>query len=259
MLYTRANYTSITDPLTGWRKSIYLQRGSVEKVKRAILEGFDDIGFQNGHYFFEYTHKKTGRKIRLWSGHNGEELLRYRGRRNAKHIWTIERVKIEEILDKLFSEFDKTISLKEQLLDGLPLQRADEGYTAWESLRFVIDLIQQIRNSGDVSRGEDDNFLLSPVRNDKGEYFDSRRYRDQNNSEFPKDADANGAYNIARKGILMAAHIKEWVNNGMPKKGNVSDLDLFISDAEWDLWLHDKKDWNKQLEWFSSNELKKNK
>jgi len=257
MLYTRANYTSITDPLTGWRKSIYLQRGSVEKVKRAILEGFDDIGFQKGHYFFEYTHKKTGRKIRLWSGHNGEELLRYRGRRNAKHIWTIERVKIEEILDKLFSEFDKTISLKEQLLDGLPLQRADEGYTAWESLRFVIDLIQQIRNSGDVSRGEDDNFLLSPVRDDNGEYYDSRRYRDQNNSEFPKDADANGAYNIARKGILMAAHIKEWVNNGMPKEGNVSDLDLFISDAEWDLWLHDKEDWNKQLEWFSSEKLKK--
>ncbi|HRO43870.1 MAG TPA: hypothetical protein PL009_13620 [Flavipsychrobacter sp.] len=28
LLYTRANYTSVTDPVTGWRKSIYLKKGS---------------------------------------------------------------------------------------------------------------------------------------------------------------------------------------------------------------------------------------
>lgn len=43
MLYTRANYTSQTDPKTGWRKSIYLKKGKEEDIKDRILEAFDDF------------------------------------------------------------------------------------------------------------------------------------------------------------------------------------------------------------------------
>lgn len=41
MLYTRANYTSQTDPLTGWRKTIYLKAGG--DIRDQIIQNFKDI------------------------------------------------------------------------------------------------------------------------------------------------------------------------------------------------------------------------
>jgi len=145
----------------------------------------------------------------------------------------------------------------EQLRNGnVSLSKIDDKNTAWESFRFVIDLIQQIRNSGDAAKGQDDNFLLSPVRNEHGEHFDSRNYQKQENPNLPKDADANGAYNIARKGIVMFEHTKQWIKDGKQKFEKSTDLDLFISDKEWDLWASDKEQWEKQLQTFASKKMK---
>jgi hypothetical protein len=45
------------------------------------------------------------------------------------------------------------------------------------------------------------------------------------------------------------------------KDGNeVTDLDLFVSDEEWDMWLLDRKKWNILLPVFASQtEMKKRK
>jgi CRISPR-associated protein Cpf1 len=214
MLYTRANYTSVTDPVTGWRKTIYLKKGSEEDIKKQILEKFSNIGIDEyGDYFFQYTNENTKENWTLWSSKNGKSLERYRFKRgNAKNESIILSFDIKtDYLDKLFYRFNKQESLLQQLKDGVELSKADDNYTAWESFRFVIDLIQQIRNSGDVQKNQDDNFLLSPVRNEQGEHFDSRRYQNCENPPLPKDGDANGAYNIARKGIIMYEHIKRWI------------------------------------------------
>ncbi len=85
-----------------------------------------------------------------------------------------------------------------------------------------------------------------------GKQYDSRAYWDSiegketiaNNLQLPVSGDANGAYNIARKGIIMSEHIRE---NKDPK-----DLDLFISDEEWDLWLTDRERWKEMLMTFAS-------
>ena len=113
-------------------------------------------------------------------------------------------------------------------------------------MRYVIGIIQQIRNCGNTPA--DDNFLCSPVRNEYGIHFDTRNA--ENNGALSKivDADANGAYNIARKGLIMDAHIK--------CNSDVSDLDLFISDKEWDMWLLDRNKWNENLQYFSSKSMK---
>ncbi|MDR1974531.1 MAG: type V CRISPR-associated protein Cas12a/Cpf1 [Bacteroidales bacterium] len=247
MLYTRANYTSITDPATGWRKTIYLQKGSEELIKSKILDYFSEIGIdEKGDYFFDYK-TENDRTWRLWSGKDGKSLDRYRFRRgNAHNEGIIEEYDIKKILDALFKKFDKSKSLLSQLKGGVELSKCeDENYkkwTAWESLRFVIDIIQQIRNSG----RSDDNFLQSPVRNEEGEHFDSRYYEKKDGPKLPKDGDANGAYNIARKGIIMYEHIKQYY-----EKEKSQDLNLFISDEEWDLWLQDKNKWQKQLSEFA--------
>jgi len=269
MLYTRANYTSVTDPATGWRKTIYLKSGSEADIKKQIVgtkEGkFEDgalseIGFDGLDYFFIYTDKNTGKEWKLWSGKNGKSLERYRFKRgNSKNESIIESIEVKPLLDKLFEKFDKSKSLKQQIKDGMELQKTNE-HTAWETLRFAIDIIQQIRNSGDTNNKQDDNFLLSPVRNEQGEHFDSRPFEKQENPKLPKDADANGAYNIARKGIIMYQHIKhlgeKW-NRKVKIDGNDTiDLDLFVSDKEWDLWLTDRDEWEKNINYFASREAK---
>ena len=46
--------------------------------------------------------------------------------------------------------------------------------------------------------------MISPVADKDGNFFDSRNCPDS----LPKDADANGAYNIARKGLMLVEQLK---------------------------------------------------
>ena len=263
MLYTRANYTSVTDPATGWRKTIYIKNGREDDIKNQILEKFNDFGFDGKDYYFEYTEANAGYTWRLYSSKNGEALPRFQNKKQTlqdKNVWVPEKINVVDILDTLFAKFDKKKSFKLQIEAGIELQKDEErNETAWQSLRYAIDLIQQIRNSGEKNT-EDDNFLYSPVRNKKGEHFDSRKYNNNGELSEIRDADANGAYNIARKGLIMDAHIKHWINNGRPKVKidgkEVSDLDLFISDKEWDLWLLNREQWKKELPTFASKSAK---
>lgn len=264
MLYTRANYTSVTDPATGWRKTIYIKNGKEEDIKNQILEKFSDFGFAGKDYYFEYTEAHAGHVWRMYSGKNGEPLLRFQNRKQLqqdKNIWKPEQINVVKILDQLFANFDKTKSFKAQIEKGVELKKIDgRSETAWQSLRYALDLIQQIRNSGEKN-SKDDNFLFSPVRNENGEHFDT--HNPANNGDLSEivDADSNGAYNIARKGLIMDAHIKHWIESGRPMKSakkdeKTTDLDLFVSDKEWDLWLLDRAQWEKELPKFALRSAK---
>jgi CRISPR-associated protein Cpf1 len=238
MLYTKADYTSQTDPVTGWRKKIYLKKGSEDYIKKQIEDNFDKIGFDGKDYYFEYTidylepvKKKSSfkKKWRLYSGKNGVELDRFFREKIGKEKWNSKKQEIIKTLDKLFDNFRKDDFILEQIKQGVKLAKVNER-TAWETLRFIINLIQQIRNTG--TSGNDEDFILSPVRDKNGNHFDSRK---EHRNNWPTSGDANGAYNIAKKGIIMTEHIK---------KG----LSPFIRDDEWDAWLAGEKIWNKWLE-----------
>ncbi|QCX53978.1 hypothetical protein FGE20_09660 [Elizabethkingia sp. JS20170427COW] len=60
-----------------------------------------------------------------------------------------------------------------------------------------------MRNS--ISNSEVD-YLISPVRNKSGDFYDSRVADDS----LPKDADANGAYHIAKKGLWVLEQINQF-------------------------------------------------
>jgi CRISPR-associated protein Cpf1 len=67
----------------------------------------------------------------------------------------------------------------------------------------LLQLTLQMRNS---IPNTDNDYLISPVKDDNGNFFDSRNVQ---NGELPKDADANGEYNIARRGIMVINKIAE--------------------------------------------------
>lgn len=234
MLYTRADYTSQTDPVTGWRKTIYLKKASEENIKKQLADKFTDIGFDGVDYFFEYKDTNTGKSWKLYSGYGGVSLDRFRGERHTdKNQWISTKQNIVDLLDRLFRDFDKSRSLLSQILEEkIQLTKVNEKHTPFESLRFVIEMIQQIRNTG--IEKVDNDFILSPVRDEHGKHFDSRKAMEGQ----PDSGDANGAYNIARKGLIMSEHIKQgWK--------------LYINDLEWDAWLAGHDVWEK---WTKINE-----
>ena len=232
MLYTNPSFTSKTDPITGWRQSIFIKKGSVKYIQGQIMGSFSDFGFNGKDYYFGYEDVNTGKEWTLYSGKNGRELDRYRDKfseKEGKKHWNPEKIEIVKKLEKIFDGFDKNKSFKEQIKSGKQINKIDE-HTAWESLRFTIDVIQQIRNTGNNEK--DNDFILSPVMNDNGDFFDSRDIKD--NEKFPQNGDGNGAYNIACKGIIMSEHIKRGLN-------------LFIRSEEWDAWLAGEKIWEKYI------------
>lgn len=84
MLYTRANYTSVTDPTTGWRKTIYIKNGTEEDIKHQILDKINDFGFDGKDYYFEYTEANAGHTWRLYSGKNGNPLPRFQNKKQIQ-------------------------------------------------------------------------------------------------------------------------------------------------------------------------------
>lgn len=71
--------------------------------------------------------------------------------------------------------------------------------------------------------GTETDYLVSPVADESGVFYDSRSCGDT----LPKNADANGAYNIARKGLMLIGQIKE-----------TKDLANFKYDISNKAWLN---------------------
>ena len=73
-----------------------------------------------------------------------------------------------------------------------------------------------MRNSRANSTLPEDDYIISPVRGRDSRFFDSRHPGEG----MPQDADANGAYNIARKGGWLLERISRGEKAKMTNKDN---------------------------------------
>ena len=90
----------------------------------------------------------------------------------------------------------------------------------------------QMRNS--IPNSEID-YLVSPVMASDGTYFDSREQKSLDGNgiaKLPVDADANGAYHIALKGLYLLKN-----NFNLNDKGYIDN----IKDADWFKFAQEKK------------------
>ena len=87
MFYTRANYTSITDPASGRRKNLYLKEGKKGEEMRAQILNFTSIGYdeQKSAFYFTYNPKKfSGGKGLKKERTLRSNVERWRGKPNDK-------------------------------------------------------------------------------------------------------------------------------------------------------------------------------
>ena len=87
-----------------------------------------------------------------------------------------------------------------------------------KQLLHAFKLTMQMRNS---VTGTDVDYLISPAIDAKGNNFDSREC----DSTMPLNADANGAFNIARKGLMIVEQIQ--------KVDDIGNLKYAVTNKDW--------------------------
>lgn len=94
----------------------------------------------------------------------------------------------------------------------------------WKDLVFYWNLLNQIRNTDRSKTGNENDFLQSPVWSDQyKQFFDSRKPT----KKMPENGDANGAYNIARKGLILLKKLKDG------KTPSISNHDWDLAAQNW--------------------------
>lgn len=123
----------------------------------------------------------------------------------------------EVVLTEKFKEFFAKFNIDYQsnLKDAIAQQDTADFF---KGLLCLLKLTLQMRNS---ATGTEIDYMQSPVSDEKGEFYNSETC----DNSLPKNADANGAYNIARKGIMIIEKIRH--------SEDLKKIDFKISNKEW--------------------------
>ncbi|MBQ9253897.1 MAG: type V CRISPR-associated protein Cas12a/Cpf1 [Bacteroidales bacterium] len=219
LFYVPATYTSKIDPVTGFINAISIKYESIEKTK-LLLNKFDDIRYNEEKDYFEFVVKdysKFSAKVeqtRLnWTICTYKDRIELFRNKDKNNSWDNRKINLTEEFKNLFE--NNNINYYDKLKENI-LKQEDKSF--FERLLYLLKLTLQMRNS---VTGTQEDYIISPVVDENGNFFDSRN----NIESLPKDADANGAYNIARKGI--------WVINQIKQSDDIEKTKLAMTDKQW--------------------------
>ena len=229
IFYVPAGYTSKIDPTTGFVDVLNRTGLTNAKARKAFFENFDDINYSKEDnmfaFSFDYSKFKTFQEMhrKKWTVYtNGKKYIYSKKERKEKQIDVTELMK-EELRKVGITEYDNLYSQITNVEDD------KEHADFWKSLQFVFDRTMQLRSS-QIDNGEDnlEDKIISPVKNAEGVFYESNgNYGDTSQ---PADADTNGAFHIARKGLLLVENVKK-TGRGANGKWNSSVKN--ISNKDW--------------------------
>ncbi|NDP22346.1 MAG: type V CRISPR-associated protein Cas12a/Cpf1 [Paludibacter sp.] len=228
LFYVPAWNTSKMDPVTGFVNLFDTRYENMEKAK-AFFNKFDTIHYNKANNRFEFafdynrfTTKAEGTKTNWTLCTNSDRIETFRNP-DKNNKWDNREINITDEFHKLFAS---VASIETQNFASLPnepnaikqliLKQTEKSF--FERLFYLLKLTLQMRNS---KTDTEIDYLISPVANEKGQFYDSRNGIES----LPTDADANGAYNIARKGL--------WAIEQIRKTDDLKKLKLAITNKEW--------------------------
>lgn len=205
--------TSKIDPSTGFSNFITIKYDT-NKDSIKFIKAFKSIKYNEQKGWFEFVideqHKNsTPTEWTICSYGNRIEFFRNAERNNEPDYRNVE------ITEKMMALFkDEDLDLDKDLISQISAVNKSAFY---KDLLHLMKLMVQLRNT---NKSIDE--LRSPVMNRSGVFFNSS----EASANQPKDADANGAFNIGRKGIMLVERI-------MASSDYLNDKDMFISNEEW--------------------------
>lgn len=218
LFYIPAWNTSKMDPTTGFVNFFDTRYENVEKA-RSFFGKFKDICYNAKDNWFEFafdyedfTTKAAGTKTQ-WTLCTQGTRIETRRDPTQNNKFVSEELDLTSKFNELFAKFniDFNGDLKGQICSQNEAQ-------FFRDLLHLLHLTLQMRNS---ITGTEEDYLISPVKNANGEFYDSRKCCDN----LPINADANGAYNIARKGLWIVEQIKQ--------SDDITKIRRAISNKEW--------------------------
>lgn len=216
LFYIPAWNTSKIDPVTGFVNMLDTRYENTDKA-REFFSKFDTIRYNKDKDWFEFTFDYDKFTEKAKGTQTKWTLCTYGPRiktsRNKNNQWDSEEVVLTAEFKKIFA--DAGIDIYGNLKDAI-CSLTEKKHL--ESLMRLMTLLLQMRNS---KTGTEIDYLLSPVADANGNFYDSRKEI----PTLPKDADANGAYNIARKGLWAIRQIQSTPSDKRPN--------LAISNREW--------------------------
>lgn len=220
LFYIPAWNTSKIDPATGFANLLDTRYTNADKALE-FFSKFDEIRYNEEKDWFEFefdydefTQKAHGTRTKWTLCTYGMRLRSFKNPAK-QYNWDSEVVALTDEFKRILEEAG--IDIHENLKDAIRnLKGKKQKYL--EHLMQFMKLLLQLRNS---KAGTDEDYILSPVADENGIFYDSRSCGD----ELPENADANGAYNIARKGLMLIEQIK-----GAEDLGN---LKFDISNKAW--------------------------
>lgn len=222
LFYVDAWNTSKIDPVTGFVNLLDTRYTSKSNAKEFFGQ-FKDI---------RYNRKKNVFEFDLDYSKFGKGELSYRKE------WTLCTYgkRIQKSSDGTTQEIVLTDRFMELLKDGLDdipaFIQAQDSTPFFKNLLSAMYLMLQMRNSKPGHTEID--YIVSPVQNSSGECYDSNKEKEAGTeAKLPIDADANGAYNIARKGLLLLQRIQSQEDD--------QKLNLAISRKEWLRFAQEKE------------------
>lgn len=226
IFYVPAAYTSNIDPVTGFVNLLNVKYKSIEESKK-LLDKFEEVRYNKEKDWFEFTFdyreftsKANDTQTRWKLCTVGNRIYTVKKSSNNK-LWEKKDIKLTKAFKVLFKrhKLDYTNGdLKQKIMS-----KDDKAF--YERLLCLLRLTLQLRNSN-KDTGED--YIASPVADKEGKFFVSNPL----NKELPENADANGAYNIALKGLLMLRRIRECKAGERPN--------LSIDNKSWFNFLQEK-------------------
>ena len=223
VFYVPAWLTSKIDPVTGFVDLLKPKYKSVPD-SQAFISKIDAIRYNDQENYFEFDIDYTKfprcdasyqKKWTLCS--YGERIINIRNK-EKNNMWDNITICLTDEFKKLLAEYNITdySKLKEDIQE---ITSKDFHYRFMHLFANVL----QMRNSeiGNV----DVDYLISPVKNKTGTFYDSRV--DGKDKKLPENADANGAYHIAKKGLWAISVLQETADEEL-KNANLS-----IKNAEW--------------------------
>lgn len=224
IFYVPAWLTSKIDPTTGFVDLIHPKYQSVAD-SISFFEKVDDIRFNSKENMFEFDidydkfPKASSSYKKKWTIYsNGERIINYRNP-EKNNEFDNKTIVLTNEYKALFSEFGVDIcgDIKSSIVS---ISNKDFHH------RLIKLFAQTLQMRNSETGNVDVDYLISPVKNERGEFFDSRNYKGSEAS-LPESADANGAYNIARKALWAIEVLKNTADDELDK------ANLTVKNADW--------------------------
>lgn len=225
LFYVPAWNTSKIDPTTGFVNLLDTRYESIAS-SCSFLHKFKLIRYNAQSDWFEFKldyndfdKRAEGTRTEWTLCTYGERVVTFRNKEKNSE-WDNKTVNLTEEFKKFFYQYNVDIhgNLKDQILE-----RNEKSF--FEGLYGLLKMTLQMRNS---IMGTDVDYLVSPVMNAEGSFYDSRKA----GQGLPENADANGAYNIALKGL--------WVLQQIRQSKEQKDVKLAITNKEWLRFVQDR-------------------